>query len=64
MFNALANILQSASKIVFIMLATSACAALFTHVIESKDFMVLASMAFGFYFASKPADPSAGSGVK
>lgn len=47
------NILESASKIVFILLTVSACAALFTGKIESKDFMVLAGMAYAFYFSNK-----------
>ena len=47
------KILNSASKIVFILLAVSACVAMFIGKIESKDFMVLASMAFAFYFSHK-----------
>lgn len=47
------NILSSASKIVFILLAVSACAGFFLHLLESKDFMVLVGMAFTFYFSSK-----------
>jgi len=47
------NILKSASKIVFILLAITACVGLFVGKIESQDFMVLASMAFAFYFAHK-----------
>lgn len=49
----MANILTSASKIVFIILTVTACAALFTGHIEGKDFMVLAGMAYGFYFSNK-----------
>lgn len=52
----MSNILQSASKIVFIILTVAACIGLFVGKIESKDFMVLCGMAFSFYFASKPAD--------
>ena len=47
------KILQSASKIVFILLAVTACAGFFIGNLESKDFMVLAGMAFAFYFANK-----------
>ena len=56
------NVLQSASKIVFILLAVSACAGFFLKLLESKDFMVLAGMAFAFYFSSKgdPSQPFAG----
>ena len=49
----MANILSSASKIVFILLAISACAGFFIGILESKDFMVLAGMAFTFYFSHK-----------
>ena len=47
------NILSSASKIVFIMLAFTACAGFFLGQLEPQDFMVLAGMAFGFYFSHK-----------
>lgn len=47
------NILSSASKIVFILLAVSACAGFFLGKLEPKDFMVLAGMAFTFYFSNK-----------
>jgi len=52
------KILQSASKLVFLILTVTACAGLFLKIIDPKDFMVLASMAFSFYFASKPTDSS------
>lgn len=35
------------------MLALTACAGFFLGKLESKDFMVLAGMAFAFYFANK-----------
>lgn len=60
MLNALTTIFSSASKIVFILLALTACIGFFIGILESKDFMVLASMAFGFYFAAKPSDVVAG----
>jgi len=53
------NILQSAAKIVFIMMAITVCVAflflVFTGkvILEPKDFMTLAGMAFGFFFAYK-----------
>lgn len=49
----LMNILNSASKIVFILLAFTACVAFFYGKLEAKDFMVLCGMAFSFYFANK-----------
>lgn len=56
------EILKSASKIVFIMLAISACIGFFMGILEAKDFMVLTGMAFSFYFANKgdPNQPFAG----
>ena len=47
------NLLKSASKLVFLVLTISACAGFFLGKLESQDFMVLASMAFGFYFSFK-----------
>lgn len=47
------NILSSASKLVFILLAISACAGFFLGKLDPKDFMLLAGMAFSFYFANK-----------
>lgn len=47
------NILNSASKIVFIMMALGVHGALFTGKITGEQYMVLASMAFTFYFANK-----------
>ena len=47
------EILKSASKTVFILLALTACIGFLIGVLESKDFMVLSGMAFGFYFSFK-----------
>lgn len=47
------KIFSSASKIVFILLAITACAGFFIGILESKDFMVLTGMAFTFYFSHK-----------
>jgi hypothetical protein len=47
------KLLQSASKLVFMSMALAVIAGLFLKVIDPKDFMVLASMAFTFYFANK-----------
>lgn len=56
------NVLKSASKIVFLVLTITACAGFFLGKLESKDFMVLAGMAFGFYFSFKGdnSEPYAG----
>lgn len=61
-------ILTSASKIVFILMTLAVIAGMFLGKIDPKDFMMLAGMAFSFYFANKgdavtptvtPTDPNA-----
>jgi len=47
------EILKSASKIVFIMLAIALVVLTFFSKVEAKDFITLTSMAFTFYFANK-----------
>ena len=47
------EILKSASKVVFIIMALSSVAAMFYGKISGEQFMVLASMAFAFYFSNK-----------
>jgi hypothetical protein len=47
------DLLKSASKIVFLLMAGATVAALFVGKIEAKDFMLLTSAAFTFYFSSK-----------
>ena len=47
------NILESASKIVFILMALAVVTALFADKITGEQFMMLAGMAFTFYFANK-----------
>ena len=49
----MSKILSSASKLVFLILTISACAGFFIGILDPKDFMVLASMAFAFYFSNK-----------
>lgn len=46
------KILNSASKIVLILLAVCACIGLFTNKLEAKDFMLLATMTFTYYFSA------------
>lgn len=50
---AMQNILKSASKIVFILMAVSVVGLTAWGKVDPKDFMILASMAFSFYFANK-----------
>jgi hypothetical protein len=47
------QIFTSASKIVFLLLALTACAGFFIGKLEAQDFMLLAGMAFAFYFSNK-----------
>ncbi len=47
------NILASASKIVFILMTLAVIGGLFLNKVDPKDFMILAAMAFSFYFANK-----------
>jgi len=50
--------LMSASKFVFIMVAATVCAGFLIGKMEAKDFIVLASMAFTFYFGIKNSGAS------
>jgi hypothetical protein len=55
----------SASKLVFILVAFTACAGFFMGILEPKDFMALAMMAFAFYFGTpsgQQGQPIAGAG--
>lgn len=47
------SISNSASKIVFILMAVAAAVGMFIGKIDPKDFLTLVSMAFTFYFANK-----------
>jgi hypothetical protein len=47
------KIFESASKIVFILMALAVTIGMFFGRIEAKDFMVLAAMSFSFYFSNK-----------
>ena len=56
----------SASKIVFIMIALTACIGLFMAKITPDNFMILAGGAFAFYFTkgTPPADSTPDGAVK
>jgi hypothetical protein len=43
----------STSRVVFLMLSGTACIGFMTGKMDVKDFMILASMAFSYYFAIK-----------
>ena len=44
------TLLKSASKIVFILIAVALTVLTFIKVVDAKDFVVLASMCFTYYF--------------
>lgn len=58
----MSKIYTSASKIVFILMAVAVIVGMFYGRVDAKDFMILASMAFSFYFANKgeKSEPFAG----
>lgn len=47
------KILNSASKLVFVVLAVASCVGLFMGNISENNFMLLATSAFAFYFSNK-----------
>lgn len=47
------KIVESTAKIVFLIMAIAVVVLTFIGIIDPKDFMVLASMTFTFYFANK-----------
>ena len=47
------EILKSASKVVFVMMALATIGALFIGKISGDQFLLLAGMAFSFYFSNK-----------
>ena len=47
------EIFKSASKIVFILMAVFSCIGFSVGLLEPEQFMLLAGMAFSFYFANK-----------
>lgn len=49
----MSKIYTSASKLVFILMAVAVVIGMFYGKVDAKDFMILASMAFSFYFANK-----------
>jgi hypothetical protein len=53
------KIFNSASKIVFILMALAVIGATFTRILTGEQFLQLASMAFVFYFSKN--QPSSGS---
>lgn len=54
------NIMNSASRIVFILLTVTACAGFVFKILPVDQFMLLAISAFSFYFA-KPTTPDSSS---
>lgn len=64
------NIFQSVSQVVFLLIAVVSSIAFVysvyvgTAMFETKDFMLLAGMTFGYFFGAKPTDMGAGVMVK
>ena len=54
----IAKIMGSASKSVFVLMAVATITALFTDKITGEQFLILAGMAFSFYFSNKPTGDS------
>lgn len=46
-------IIQSASKIVFVLITVGIIALTFAGKLDPKDFMILASMSYSYYFTQK-----------
>jgi len=51
-------ILQSSVKLVFVLMAVAVIALTFARIIDPKDFMTLASMAFTAHFARRDTPPT------
>lgn len=47
------DILNSASKIVFILMAVGATGLTAVGIVDAKDYLMLCGMAFSFYFSNK-----------
>lgn len=56
------NILKSASKLVFLIMALAACIGFFTGRLPQESFMLLCSGAFTFYFSNKGESPKSTTG--
>lgn len=54
--------MQSATRIVFVLMAIATIVLTFMRIIDAKDFMMLASMVFSFYFTRKQNEPSQSNG--
>ena len=51
------EILKSAQKVVFVLMAMATIAALFMSLVTGEQFLALVTMVFAFYFAT-PSTPS------
>lgn len=57
------NILSSASKIVFIIMALGVVFMTLNRILDAKDFMILASMVFSYYFTTKSSSVPSSDGT-
>jgi len=56
--DSVSSVLNSASKIVLIVLTVTGCAGFLMRILEPKDFMLLAIAVFSYYFGYKPQPPN------
>lgn len=54
----MSTIFKSASKLVFLLLAFALVVLTFMGIVEAKDFIVLVSMAFTYYFTKRSDMPA------
>lgn len=52
------NIYTSATKITFLMFATTICAGFFMDKIDVQSFMTIAMLPIAFYYGQKPQSPT------
>jgi hypothetical protein len=65
MINAIGGLLNSASKLVFLMIAATVCTGFLTNHLETKDFMTVVMIVFTYYFTrSQFSNPGGGNGRK
>lgn len=60
LYNNTMKILSSASRLVFLIMTVALCAFTYKGIVDPKDFMMLASMSFTFYFTRKSENTQSG----
>ena len=59
-YNLYMKILSSASRLVFLIMTVALCVFTYKGIVDPKDFMMLASMSFTFYFTRKSENTQSG----